>query len=418
MEEVVLEKKIGYLDILKDKNYCLFMIGNLISRFGDSIDTIAYGWLVYEITGSTSLMALLFGVNAVPTIIFQPIAGVLVDYKNKKKVMVICNLGRAVVVTVTAVLFILGLLRSYHLFIFTFINSSFEAFESPAGVAAMPLIIDKEKFAYAKSVQGTLSRIIELFGLAAAAGIIAVLGIGGAMLINAASFYLCAIFTWFVKFKKECLKKAAINIMVYLKDLKEGFYYVKGTKVIFTIMIFAALINILLLPFNTLSVAYVNEELLKGPEVLAILSFTITSGMLLGGAIYPKIEEKIKKNVLFIASGVVLGLAYLSLALLPIVKDSVVLYVGLVPITFIFGVSASIFLMLINLTFMRKTQQEYLGRAAGILNSLCMAATPVGSCVIAGLCIFLSVSQLFLFFGILMVIIFFVQRFNSVLKEI
>lgn len=178
MEEVVLEKKIGYLDILKDKNYCLFMIGNLISRFGDSIDTIAYGWLVYEITGSTSLMALLFGVNAVPTIIFQPIAGVLVDYKNKKKVMVICNLGRAVVVTVTAVLFILGLLRSYHLFIFTFINSSFEAFESPAGVAAMPLIIDKEKFAYAKSVQGTLSRIIELFGLAAAAGIIAVLGIG------------------------------------------------------------------------------------------------------------------------------------------------------------------------------------------------------------------------------------------------
>ena len=75
---------ISYKDIFYDKNFCLYMIGNLISRFGDSIDSIAYGWMVYKITGSMALMALLFGVNAVPTIIFQPIAGVFVDYKKKK----------------------------------------------------------------------------------------------------------------------------------------------------------------------------------------------------------------------------------------------------------------------------------------------------------------------------------------------
>lgn len=84
MDLALEKKKIGYKDILTDKNFCLFIIGNLISRFGDSIDTIAYGWMVYEITGSTALMALLFGVNAIPTILFRPIAGVFVDYKKKK----------------------------------------------------------------------------------------------------------------------------------------------------------------------------------------------------------------------------------------------------------------------------------------------------------------------------------------------
>ena len=101
-------KKLGYGSIIKEKNYLFYLLGQLISRFGDSIDTIAYGWMVYEVTGKTSLMALLFGINAIPTILFQPIAGVIISYKKKKNVLFICNFGRAVVVTIIALMFLLN----------------------------------------------------------------------------------------------------------------------------------------------------------------------------------------------------------------------------------------------------------------------------------------------------------------------
>ena len=158
-------KKLGYGSIIKERNYLFYLLGQLISRFGDSIDTIAYGWMVYEVTGRTSLMALLFGINAIPTILFQPIAGVIISYKKKKNVLFICNFGRAVVVTITALMFLSGTLRTYHLFIFTFINSTFEAFQSPASVSTLPLILDKELFSYGMSLSSTLSRVVELVGL-------------------------------------------------------------------------------------------------------------------------------------------------------------------------------------------------------------------------------------------------------------
>ena len=43
------ERKIGYSSIVKEKNYLFYLLGQLISRFGDSIDTIAYGWMVYSV---------------------------------------------------------------------------------------------------------------------------------------------------------------------------------------------------------------------------------------------------------------------------------------------------------------------------------------------------------------------------------
>lgn len=412
------EKKIGYSDIFKDKNFCLYMFGNLISRFGDSIDSIAYGWMVYQITGSTALMAMLFGVNAIPTIIFQPIAGVYVDYKKKKKVVVICNLGRALIVTLTAVMFITGVLRAYHLFIFTFINSTLESFEVPAGIAGYPLIIEREKFAYAKSISGTLSRVVELLGLAVAAGIIAVIGIGGGMMVNAATFYMCSLCTMLVKFKPETLKKHELNLKVYWTDLKEGFVYLKGTKVLMYVAIFMAAVNILMIPINTLSVAFVDKELAKGPEVVAMINFAFTIGMILGGGIYPKIAERVRGIKLFVWSGVILGMGYASLALMKLVRADMILYGSLIIIGLVMGAGASIMMMRLNITFMTKVEQQYLGRVAGLVNSLASASTPLGAGVVGGLCLFLSTPQLFLVFGILMVVLFFAQRYNKNMQEI
>lgn len=45
-------KKIGYKDIFKQKEYMKMMVAALINRFGDSIDAIASTWIVYELTGS------------------------------------------------------------------------------------------------------------------------------------------------------------------------------------------------------------------------------------------------------------------------------------------------------------------------------------------------------------------------------
>ena len=47
--------KKNYRDLFKEKEYSKLLISNLVNRFGDSLDVIAFTWLIYHITQSASI---------------------------------------------------------------------------------------------------------------------------------------------------------------------------------------------------------------------------------------------------------------------------------------------------------------------------------------------------------------------------
>ena len=53
----------NYRVLLSEKQFLKLILANVVSRFGDSLDVIAYTWIMYEVTGSESLMALIMGLN-------------------------------------------------------------------------------------------------------------------------------------------------------------------------------------------------------------------------------------------------------------------------------------------------------------------------------------------------------------------
>ena len=107
-EAVKEDKNSGYKQLLNEKNFLLNTFANIVSRFGDGIDTIAFSLLVYQITGSTLLVATLYAINGIPNIIFGMVSGVVCKYITDKKIMAICDFGRGACVTLVAVLFITG----------------------------------------------------------------------------------------------------------------------------------------------------------------------------------------------------------------------------------------------------------------------------------------------------------------------
>lgn len=193
------EKKIGYKDILHQKEYLKMIIASMINRFGDSIDEIAFSWIVYELTGNAAWSAVIFGMNKVPSVLFPPLTGVWVEGRNKKKIMIWTDLIRAACVAFVATSYIAGFLQAWMLLIFTFIISTVEAFRGPANTALTPYILKRDYYAYGMSLMSTMSTIVELVGIAAAAGIIAIIGSAGAIYVDMATFILSAAIIVFVK---------------------------------------------------------------------------------------------------------------------------------------------------------------------------------------------------------------------------
>ena len=132
-----------YRPLFSHRNFMKTVVGYNISRFGDSIDAIVFSWLLYEVTGSASMIALIMAVNYLPTIFLQPFAAVISERLNKVRTIVFCNTVRFVMVGITALLYQFSMLNAAMLFGFVLINSTVEAFESPASAALSPKLLPR-----------------------------------------------------------------------------------------------------------------------------------------------------------------------------------------------------------------------------------------------------------------------------------
>jgi MFS family permease len=130
-----MQEKIGYKEIIKQKEFMKTVIAALINRFGDSIDSIAFTWLVYQITKSAAWSAIIFGVNRIPTIFLQPLAGAAVEGKNKKQIMIVTDIIRGICVGLIATANSIGILNPWMMLASTVIISCAEAFRLPASAA-------------------------------------------------------------------------------------------------------------------------------------------------------------------------------------------------------------------------------------------------------------------------------------------
>ncbi|WP_075720483.1 MFS transporter [Roseburia sp. 499] len=401
------EKKIRYRDLVTQKEYLKMIVANLINRFGDSVDALAFTWMVYAITGSAAWSAIIFGLNHIPTIFIQPFAGALVEGMKKKRLMIVTDIMRGIIVAGLAVLYGMDRITPTVLVVFTLVISTVEAFRIPAGMAFVPKILEEKYFEVGTGLGNTLSTVMELVGTGAAGGIIAVFGIRTAIFIDAVTFFLSALIISGIRYKEQRLQKQKVDVNGYFQLLKGGISYIKKKRIVMNFCIMGFLLNALLTPLNSLLTPLVVEVLKQDSEFLSVIGIALSVGMGIGSFCYPFLTQKIKSNVMVYLSGIMIGVFYLSFPLAGRFAD----YIQLVLIICILGaaglgISASILMAVLNVQFMKQVDQEYMARAGSVFNAIGTAAIPVISVLITPLVAVLNVKTVLVVCGVLSMVLF------------
>lgn len=307
-----MEKK-EYRQLLSQRQYIRLLLADTINRFGDSIDVIAYSWIMYEITGSASLMALVVGLNFVPTVFLTPFAGAFVDRISKKRVMALADLLRFVFVAAIVTLYTTGLLSPALIVVFTLATSTVEAFRLPAGGAILPQLLEQEYYTLGKAASYSFSRISELAGYMLAGGVIALLGAAGALWIDAATFLISSAIIWSIRYQ-ENLQGAKQTVKGVIQDFAEGFRFIRASRTIRTVSLMGLLINFGIMPLTVFQTPYVSDYLKMGPETLSYIKILMSVGMMTGAALLPKLG-KIKTPAIVVAAGVIMGAALIEMSI-------------------------------------------------------------------------------------------------------
>jgi MFS family permease len=183
-----------YITLLrKNANYRNLWFGTLVSQLGDWFNLIAAAGLIARLTDSGVAVSALFLARFLPLFIFSPLAGVLADRYDRRKIMIISDLLRAA--TVAAFLLIRSPDQVWLFYLLTILQFTLSALFTPARSAVLANVVVREDLVMANALDALTWSSMLALGAFVGGVVAGLFGANVAFISDSATFFLSA---WFI----------------------------------------------------------------------------------------------------------------------------------------------------------------------------------------------------------------------------
>ena len=361
--------------VLGNRNFLLFFSGQLISRLGDGIYTLGLVWLMHVLTNSTLLMSLTLAASFVPRIVLGPMAGVLADRWRKRRILIITDAVRFVLLAVLTFLTFSHLVTAWVLIVFSFVLAATSTLFTPAYTVLQKRIVSGEQLMQANSLQQVSMNIAQIAGPALAGIFIGTVGVGMAFAIDAGTFIVSLLGITFVRVKEPVLVNDKLSIRAMFQEMGGGVAVLKGVPTVRALTPFMLVFNFMLVALdNLLLVQFLSNSLGQGPLTIGLVTAAGAVGELLSGTVLAFMQTKWTSTRGLLTNMVITALCFIGVGFSP--------YAWIVGVLmFITGFCMSI----VNISFFTGIQEQIpidaLGRVWALLGAVFDGATPLSQVV-------------------------------------
>ena len=369
-----------YKSLLTNRNFLKIWLAQLFSQLAANLLNFALIIRVFELSANTkyaniavSLLILAFGV---PSIIFAVLAGAYVDHMDRKKVLVITNIARAVLV----LCFLLFETNLMFVYLMVFVISTFSQFFTPAEAAAMPRLVKKRDLTIANSF--FLFTLYGSFavGYALAGPVISSFGQNAVYWLTSGAFMVSALLCLTlprINAELKGINIAQINSQVMSMIGQTTKKILSTPKLSFPILnlsIIQMMIGVIAVIAPALSISLFNQSLAVASTKIII---PISIGMLFGAFISGYILRKSKKIITIDLGIGVAVLILVSSYFLPRL-ESLALYIPVIVIgVFILGIAVSMISVTAQTLLQVNSSDEERGKIFGMLNMMMNIAATI-----------------------------------------
>jgi MFS family permease len=176
--------------LMRDRNFGPYFFGNASSASGTWFQNLAASLLVYRLTHSALLLGVLNFCNFVPVLVLAPWAGSAADRFDRKRLLLVTQVGCVVVSAGLAALAWAGLARVWVVIACAVVLGIGSAFAAPASLALIGDLVPREQLGSAVALNSMTYNLARAVGPALAAVSVRTLGIPASFAINSASYLL------------------------------------------------------------------------------------------------------------------------------------------------------------------------------------------------------------------------------------
>lgn len=377
------------LDFFKQKDFSLLMFGKLVSLIGTQMQNFALSLYVLKVTGSATKFASVLAITLLPKLFLGPIAGVFVDWFDRKKIIVYLDMITGIIIGAFALIYkINGGLSLLHIYTLSITLSTISLLFGPAISTVIPTIIKKEKLVDANSVDSFIMNMGNLIAPALAGILFGFYGMFIILVLNSISFILSSISEMFIKIPNVNKRPEKINISSFYNDFSEGISFIKNKKIMLNIIILALMINFVFNPIFSIGLTYISKQILNISDYqYGMLEASLVISMICGSFITKSISKKFKLGeMLFLSvffSSILISMIALisSSSYLNLFNSNTIPYISIIIVGFMIVLIVSVANIALGTMIQKEIPISMMGRVGAIMSAGCMAAIPLGQMI-------------------------------------
>ena len=255
---------------LADRNFRIFSIGSVTSWFSFFVQVVAVSWTAWELTHSTTWLAIIALLDIAPNVLLVPLGSVLADRYDRFRIEIVAYFLALLQALALAVLAYVDALTIWPLAVLVFFHGAIHSFSVPAAYGLLPRFVARERLASAIAVNSAYTQAAILIGPAFAGWLILHYGSTFAFAINAAGYVVFLISAAFLRTPAD-FKQAAASGRSVLGDLTDGARYIFGHQGISALLILMLLGDVLSVSLYHMLPAFSAKDLGLGVEGMSTI---------------------------------------------------------------------------------------------------------------------------------------------------
>jgi MFS family permease len=361
---------------LRYSNYRKWFVGQVLSLMGTWMQSVAQGWLVYQLTGSKFALGTISFIGTLPTLFLMLPGGVVADRLPKRKLMIVTQGSMLVFAAVLAALAWSQTLQVWQIGVLAFLLGVANSFDAPARMAIVPeLVEDRADMQNAIALNAMMFNMARVIGPAVGGLVLATAGAAWCFALNAASFLAVLIALLLMVLPNDVGHRSERRVFT---DIAEGIRFIGHHSVILPIMILVGAAGIFGFSYAVLLPAYATDVLHTDEAGYGVMNAAVGVGALIGSLLVASLSRRNNRGIILTMGSILFPLALLGLAFVHNLYPALLLLL-LVGLGFVGqNVQANTLVQMLS-------PDEIRGRVTSVYSLMFFGTAPFGSLLAGGI---------------------------------
>ena len=355
---------------LRNRNYRLYFIGQIISVSGTWMQRLAQSWLILALTHSGVALGVEAGLQFLPMLLFGAWGGVIADRVDKRRLLYATQVAAGLLALMLGLIVSLHAAAVWNVYLLSVVLGFVNVFDNPARQTFVLEMVGRDELQNAVALNSVVMNSSRIIGPAVGGVIIALIGLAPCFYLNAASFVAVLIALAMM----DASKLQRVPTVPRAKgQLRAGFRYVWSDRMVRTPLLMMAVIGTLAFNFSVVIPLIATNVFHQGAGGFGFLTSVLGAGAVVGA-----LAAASRKGISYrrlVGLAVAMGISILAAAVAP----SLALEIAAL---FIMGAASFAFITTANTTIQLTTRPDMRGRVMALYAIAFLGSTPVGSPIV------------------------------------